>query len=65
MIPFNKQHLFGNEFAYIQDAYDEAFQVTGNIRNLFLEGNLGSVCFLLIDAHALELALSSISTWGK
>ncbi|KAF5083720.1 dTDP-4-amino-4,6-dideoxygalactose transaminase [anaerobic digester metagenome] len=62
MIPFNKQSLFGTEFAYIQDAYDQG-KLSGDgkytkLCSTFMEKKFGGGRVLLTPSctHALELA---------
>jgi dTDP-4-amino-4,6-dideoxygalactose transaminase len=62
MIPFNKQSLFGKEFAYIQDAYDQG-KLSGDgkytkLCSTFMEKKFGGGRVLLTPSctHALELA---------
>ncbi len=62
MIPFNKQHLFGTEFAYIQDAYEQG-KLSGDgkytkLCTTFMQEKFGAKRVLLTPSctHALELA---------
>jgi len=62
IIAFNKQHLFGTEFAYIQDAYDQG-KISGDgkytkLCSTFMEEKFGAEKVLLTPSctHALELA---------